>query len=408
MKVFNKNTYLPFLFSFFNDFLFYYSFYITFFSKNGFSGGNLALLLIVMNISKMMADIPVGLLSDRISRRNILIIGLLCRFLFCILCLSYCNFLSFVVAMIFVGIGNSCLWTHTWNYFYDYLKEKRSEKIFSRFMGTFYAISNIAIAFAAFSGEKIYSNYSFNGVFVGSIVSLIISCIIMINLPNYKPKKTLKTATNIKISNPLHFIALLNALLKKPQMIRMLLFTILMDTMFIVFLDMNTTIMNNAGMNAENISKIVGCVAFIRIFSNYFSGFTEKLMSFKKMNSLLLVLICVSICISCINSQWMILSVSLYLCIYPFFDTSIKTKIEHRIDSNTRATILSLASLFVSIFAIIFNLIIGIVAEQSGYFASPICIFLIILIILFIIRNITKFYRIDLFIRRFFAKLASK
>ena len=131
-------------------------------------------------------------------------------------------------------------------------------------------------------------------------------------------------------------------------------------------------------------------------------------MSFKRMNSLLLVLICVSICISCINSQWMILSVSLYLCIYPFFDTSIKTKIEHRIDSNTRATILSLASLFVSIFAIIFNLIIGIVAEQSGYFASPICIFLIILIILFIIRNITKFYRIDLFIRRFFAKLASK
>jgi hypothetical protein len=33
----NKNKfYLPFLFSFFNDFLFYYSFYITYFSQNGF------------------------------------------------------------------------------------------------------------------------------------------------------------------------------------------------------------------------------------------------------------------------------------------------------------------------------------------------------------------------------------
>ena len=101
-------------------------------------------------------------------------------------------------------------------------------------------------------------------------------------------------------------------------------------------------------------------------------------------------------------------NVSLYLFVYPFFDTSIKTKIEHKIDSNTRATILSLASLFVSLFAIILNSIIGVVSEQSGYFASPICVFVIILLVLCVIRNITMFYRIDLAIRRFLAKLVSK
>ena len=101
-------------------------------------------------------------------------------------------------------------------------------------------------------------------------------------------------------------------------------------------------------------------------------------------------------------------NVSLYLCVYPFFDTSIKTKIEHKIDSNTRATILSLASLFVSLFAIILNSIIGVVSEQSGYFASPICVFVIILLVLCVIRNITRFYRIDLAIRRFLAKFVSK
>ena len=71
MKLSVKNiSKLPFVFSFFNDFLFYYSFYITFFTKYGFYGGNLATLLIIMNASKMITDIPIGILSDRISRRN--------------------------------------------------------------------------------------------------------------------------------------------------------------------------------------------------------------------------------------------------------------------------------------------------------------------------------------------------
>ena len=115
-----------------------------------------------------------------------------------------------------------------------------------------------------------------------------------------------------------------------------------------------------------------------------------------------------SIGVSIKSSIWVIASVSFYLCVYPFFDTSIKTKLEHKLDSNTRATVMSLASLFVSICAIIFNSLIGFVAELNGYFASPVCIFLVVMLVLFVIRNITLFYRTDKNIRGLCCKLLNK
>ena len=185
---------LPFIFSFFNDFLFYYSFYVSYFVSNGMSADKLAILFVAMNASKMITDIPVGLLSDRISRRNMLIIGILFRCLFCLLCISSNNLIVFILSMVIVGIGNSCLWTHTWNYFYDYLKEKGKQGNFSYFMGKFYAISNTAIALAGFTGPYIYSKFDFNGIFILSIFSMIIAIFVITQMPNYKPKKTIKTA----------------------------------------------------------------------------------------------------------------------------------------------------------------------------------------------------------------------
>ena len=397
-----------FLFPFFCDFLFYYSFYITFFTKSGFNGEKLAILLVIMNVAKMVADIPIGFLSDIISRRNVLILGILCRCIFCLLCIfniNNSNFYIFCFAVFIIGVGNSSLWTQTWNYFYDYLKNKNQEMIFPVFMGKYYAISNIAIAFAAFTGEFVYSKTGFIGVFSGSMLSLFISCFIMLKMPDYKPKITIETAKNIHIANPLKFLSLIKELLKKPKITRLLILTILMDSMFFVFLDVNTTLMNYIGIKAEKISRIVGIVAFIRIFSNYFSGKVEKFMSFKRMHSYLLVLMAGSILVSFKSGVGIVLVVSIYLCIYPFFDTSIKTKLEHKLDSNTRATIMSISSLFVSFLIIFFNSLIGFIAQNNGYFASPFCIFLIVVIILFVVRNITQIYRLDLNIRKVVVKV---
>ena len=408
LKNTNKKDILPFVFSFFADFMFYYSFYVSLFAKNGFSGGKLATLFVIMNASKMIADIPVGIFADIISRRSVLIFGILFRCIFCALCLIGDNFYIFSIAMFFVGIGNSCIWTHNWNYFYDYKKELNDIASFPKFMGKFYAISNIAIAFAGFTGTYVFKMLGFSGVFIGSIISMFVAIFVMLHLPNYKPQTTLKTAISLKVSNPLHFLSLLKVLIKKPKIIRLLLLAILCDTMFIVSLDMNTTLMNMSSFRPELISQVVGFVAFIRIFSNYFSGRTEQFMKFKRMHSFLFLLMILSIGVSIKSSIWVIASVSFYLCVYPFFDTSIKTKLEHKLDSNTRATVMSLASLFVSICAIIFNSLIGFVAEQNGYFASPVCIFLVVILVLFVIRNITLFYRTDKNIRGLYFKLFNK
>ena len=266
-----KKNFLPFAFSFFTDFMFYYSFYVSLFASNKMSAGNLATLFIISNISKMIADIPVGFISDIISRRNVLILGLLLRIIFCLLCLIGEKFYIFAISMIFAGFGNSCIWIQTWNYFYDYKKNLNETEQFPHFMGKFYAISNLAIAFAGFVGIYIFKQFSFSGIFIGSIISMTIAIIIIFLLPNYKPATTIKTAKALKVSSPLKFLSLLSELLKKPKIMRLLLLTILADAMFIVFLDVNTTLMNVSKFTPDKTSLFVGIVSFIRIFSNYFS-----------------------------------------------------------------------------------------------------------------------------------------
>ena len=396
----SKKQILPFTYSFFADFMFYYSFYVSLFATSGFSGGQLATLFVISNASKMIADIPMGFISDIISRRSVLILGIFFRILFCLLCLIGRDFYIFAIAMFIVGFGNSCIWTHAWNYFYDYKKNLGEIISFPNFMGKFYAISNFAIALAGLTGTYVFAKLGFFGVLTGSILSMLIAIAVLLQLPNYKPKTTIKTATSFGVANPLQFFVLLKRLMKKPRIVRLLLFAVLADTMFIVFLDMNTTLMNMSGFTPEGVSRIVGVVAFIRIFTNYFSGKTEKFMKFRRMHSLLFIIMLIGILASIKNSLWVIFSVSLYLCVYPFFDTSIKTKIQHKVDDNTRATIMSLASLFVSIFAIIFNSLIGIVADDSGYFSAPICIFLLVVVVLFVVRNIMYFYRFDANVRK--------
>lgn len=391
---------LPFLFSFFNDFLFYYTFYVSYFLANSISPEKLVVLFIIMSVSKMIADIPMGIISDKISRRNILAFGILCRCIFCILCIVSKNYTTFALSMFIVGISNSCLWTHTWNYFYDYLKEKGKQCNFPNFMGKYYAISNIAICLAGFIGSYVYKKIGFYGIFVASIQMLIVAFLILLKLPNYKPKTDQKTAKNLGVANPLHLFKLIRVLLKKPKIIRLLILTILMDSMFVIFLDMNTTLMNSVKFNPETISQIVAFVSFIRIFTNYFSGKTEKFMSFKLMHTALFVLSSVGLILSLKNAFYTIIAVSTYLCIYPFFDTSIKTKIQHKVDSNTRATIMSSANLFVSILIIVFNSLITLITKEYNYVVAPVCIFLIVILILFVIRNITLFYRADKNIRK--------
>ena len=383
------NSKLFFVFAFFSEFLFIYSLYITYFNKHGFHADQLAFLIIIMNVSKMLFDLPAGIFADLVSRRNLIMFGAI----FCGLCFSFDNYHCLLAAMAFYGVGNSCIYYHTEAYIFDNFKIQNKENKYPQFMGTYYAIGNIAIAVAAFTGDIIFKMLSFKGVFAASIGSLFLASLVLMRLPNYKVNERVSSVFHVK--NAQNIAILFKRLIKKPNIVRLMIFAIILDAMFIVMIDMNTSLMNALNMSTSGVSQIVGAVGLIRVATNYFSGHAVRFMTFKRVHSFLLLLMLASMFLSLRSGYYLVGIISAYLCVYPFFDMSIKTKIQNRIDSSTRATILSFASIGASICAIAMNSFVGIISTKYGYKTTPFAIALLITALLLVVRNITMFYRVD-------------
>ena len=257
------NSKLFFVFALFSEFLFIYSFYITYFNKHGFHTDQLAFLIIIMNVSKMLFDLPAGIFADLVSRRNLIMFGLVAKAIFCGLCFSFDNYHCLLAAMAFYGVGNSCIYYHTEAYIFDNFKIQNKENKYPQFMGAYYAIGNIAIAVAAFTGDIIFKILSFKGVFAASIGSLFVESMILMHLPNYKVNERVSSVFHVK--NAQNIATLFKRLIKKPNIVRLMIFAIILDAMFIVMIDMNTSLMNALNMSTSGVSQIVGAVGLIRV-----------------------------------------------------------------------------------------------------------------------------------------------
>lgn len=396
------NSKLFFVFAFFSEFLFIYSFYITYFNKHGFHADQLAFLIIIMNVSKMLFDLPAGIFADLVSRRNLIMFGLVAKAIFCGLCFSFDNYHCLLAAMAFYGVGNSCIYYHTEAYIFDNFKTQNKENKYPQFMGAYYAIGNIAIAVAAFTGDIIFKIFSFKGVFAASIGSLLVASLVLMRLPNYKVNERISSVFHVK--NAQNIATLFKRLIKKPNIVRLMILAIILDAMFIVMIDMNTSLMNALNMSTSGVSQIVGAVGLIRVATNYFSGHAVRFMTFKRVHSFLLLLMLASMFLSLRSGYYLVGIISAYLCVYPFFDMSIKTKIQNRIDSSTRATILSFASIGASICAIAMNSFVGVISTNYGYKTTPFALALLITALLLVVRNLTMFYRVDKNIRKIVRK----
>ncbi len=279
-----------FLFSFFSDFLFIYACEDTYFIKNGVFPEQMPILTIIVYATKLIADIPAGLFADIVSRRNLVIIGLLARCLYCIICLFSNTFAWFAIAGAIYGFSMSCIYVRTDVYFYDMLKINSKESKFPVFIGRYYAFSNIAISCAGLLAGQALPIIGFSGIFFCTILSLLSAIVILMRMPNYKPIKD--TAHVLHVRDPLRLLTLIRQLIKKPNIMRLILFSMLMDGLFITYFELNPTLMNVVGFSGEKTAEIVGLVGLIRIFTNYFSGQLEKTMTFKRMRSIIFVFMC--------------------------------------------------------------------------------------------------------------------
>jgi len=125
---------------------------VLFFQDNGLNLQEIMILQACYSLSVGLMEIPSGYAADILGRRKTLILGCILAFIgFSIFSVSY-NFWWFLVAEIFLGLGNSFISGADTALMYDSLLEAKAEDRFLKYEGRSISIGNFSEAAAGILG----------------------------------------------------------------------------------------------------------------------------------------------------------------------------------------------------------------------------------------------------------------
>ena len=125
---------------------------VLFFQDNGLSLQEIMILQACYSLSLGLMEIPSGYAADVLGRRKTLILGCILAFIgFSIFSISY-NFWWFLLAEIFLGLGNSFISGADTALMYDSLLEAKAEDRFLKYEGRSISIGNFSEAGAGILG----------------------------------------------------------------------------------------------------------------------------------------------------------------------------------------------------------------------------------------------------------------
>jgi len=106
----------------------------------GFDDAAVILLYFLYNLTASALSFPAGKLSDRVGRKNLLIVGGVSAFFEFFILIYAHGFWLFGISALIAGIGGACT-SGAWNaLLYDSLKADNKQEIFERVLGRMQAV----------------------------------------------------------------------------------------------------------------------------------------------------------------------------------------------------------------------------------------------------------------------------
>ncbi len=368
-------------FAFFSEFIAIYPLYNLIFKDSGISPIYIATLLIIQKTSKMLFDIPSGFIADIYGRRSIFIFGIMLKIGMLLLFLIKPCFISFAIAMTMWGMAMSCFFGNEAAYTYDFLRIKKSENKFSRFMGLYYVAQNIATAMACFVGGILYDGGNAQMAIILSIFMMLVTLFFALQLPKYTNNQMNIVFPNENKITKNNFSSYLSCISNPKTMFFVVLLAI-STALFLFFFDLSTVIMNDHNYSIKTVSIVVGIVASIRILGNLISGFIAPKTPISFILLLMILLVSFVGFGAITNNTIVVIAISCYLIFFTLIDLTITTKMQIFINSQLRATVMSISNLFASILLIALHFINGYIAEQESYMVATLNIMSIIFCLL--------------------------
>lgn len=147
--------------------------------------GSMTLGMSVFSISTIaaaLAEIPTGLISDKVGRKNTIILGSLCSSIAVIILALAENFVGLLVVAIFQGIEKAFFSGNNSAFIYDVLKEEKREEEFKNYIGKNNSMFYLAGVISAILGTVIVAFTSYKFVIALSIFPKIVQLILATTL----------------------------------------------------------------------------------------------------------------------------------------------------------------------------------------------------------------------------------
>ena len=334
---------------------------VLFFQDNGLSLQSIMILQACYSLSVGLMEIPSGYAADILGRRKTLILGCILAFIgFCIFSVSY-NFWWFLVAEIFLGLGNSFISGADTALMYDSLLEVKAEDRFLKYEGRSISIGNFSEAAAGILGGFLAA-ISFRYPAYAQVIVAFLAIPFAIGLVEPSTHKSRLKSSWKSIFKVVHF-----SLVEHKTLRTHIIYSSVIGVSTLMMAWLAQPFLKDIGVNMKNYGFIWALLNIIVGVFAFRAHYIEK--RFTEFTSLYLIGLITVCTYFIIGSHMSYLSLFILFIFYAnrgYATPLLRNYINRYTESNVRATVMSVRSFIIRISFAIIAPIIGWIADNHS------------------------------------------
>jgi len=356
------------LFQFVNELVLLYPVYILLFQKHGLDAFSISLLLAIWAGMKLILEVPSGILADKFSRRNLILIGRV---------LKVCAFIAWLGAGSGIFFGpfwyfafGFMLWGASGALFsgtflalvYDELKAYGRENEYEKVQGWMIAASVTGVATALFVGGFV-AEMSYGYVFAVSIISTCLAFCIMLTIKPVQKVQTTQEKDYFKF-----LMIVLRKARKNPYLAKIIMLLVLVTGVYGTVEEFYPFLFHDLGFNEGMIGFMYGINFVFILFGSVVVGYTTSIKGNGE-SALALIAGIGFVLLAWGKTMLLLPGIFIAALLIIIFEIRLTNKIQSQIESHERATVLSISSFLVEGFGLLMFLIYGLIMKNFGSFS---------------------------------------
>ncbi len=364
-----------YIYRFLDELIPIYPLYLLMFEKGGLSVSQISMLLAIWSIPGVLLEIPTGVLADRWSRRNMLLLGRMLKAGCYLVWIFAGGFGMYAFGFILWGIGGTFKSGSEEALLYDSMKIINRAERFEQVLGRGRFLSGISTVLASVFGGLLGMRYGFTPVLVLSMVSSLCSAGTVLSMKEVNLYKD-RLVTENRGREERTLLGALSFIIKKKEILLYCLLSLLVITTAGILDEYDQLIAEGFGLS---IAFIGGWTA-LRFILIAFGGFLaaglrnglEKTFHLKDRMFQVAVLCCMAagalLTAGLVRSIGVMALYGLYYLIMAAGDVIHENYIQERIEEEGRSTVHSLISLSKNLYGILCYGIFGWLVSGSDLF----------------------------------------